>query len=210
MKSLKKITILLLVLAVGVVAPLNISEATAGVNANAQIILAAIEAAGVPETFVIQTKMEFLRHDVHPTDAETAQILDLIASAEVIGREILDSGLDILHPLNILRTIQIVALIEQAANIFCLTAHVDVVNQTISATPIPYCVRDRTQRDILCDLVAEAETIEPSNYTPRSWSNLQSMIVFGRNVCNNPTAVEVQIIDATNLLRTRINELVER
>jgi len=63
---------------------------------------------------------------------------------------------------------------------------------------------------ILGQLIAEVEAKIQTNYTPRSWAEMMSMLTFARRVYINPTRTDAQYNDAINLLRARLDALVER
>ena len=65
-------------------------------------------------------------------------------------------------------------------------------------------------RDILRQLIAEADARVQANYTPRSWANMMSRLTFARSVYNNPAASDAQISEAITLLRSELDALIER
>ena len=65
-------------------------------------------------------------------------------------------------------------------------------------------------REILRELIVEAEARNQSYYTPRSWANMMSRLVMARSIYNNPNATEAQINEANALLRGVLDALVER
>ena len=67
-----------------------------------------------------------------------------------------------------------------------------------------------TPREILNQLIVEAEALMQRDFTPLSWARLQSTLVMARSIYNNSTATDGQIEDAINLLRARMGELVPR
>jgi len=67
-----------------------------------------------------------------------------------------------------------------------------------------------TPREILENLIRDADGRDQANYTPATWANMMSRLTFARNVLNNPTASDAQIEEAIELLSNALQNLIVR
>ena len=122
MKSLKRITALVLALALGVLVPLGVSASSVtvyGLNEQSVRILDALRAVE-PElsvdnfSFVNQTERVMLEHNVRPTQEEADYVIAIIGQAErVLGALVADPSNNVLQG-------QLLQLLRRAVAVFCL------------------------------------------------------------------------------------------
>jgi len=65
-------------------------------------------------------------------------------------------------------------------------------------------------KSALVAVLADASELEETDYTPATWSTLQSTVTTGTSVNGNPTATQIDVDNATTAITNAITALVDR
>ena len=131
MKSLKKITALVLVLALGFAAPLQVAANVAPYQLHRNTILGEVHSAlhpAIADFYQNNVRTLLVRHDIRPTEAQTIEVVGYIRAAGAIADELIENrDRDNLSTAEVFgRVGQILGLIDSAAGVFGCVPHPSV------------------------------------------------------------------------------------
>jgi hypothetical protein len=168
MKNLKRITALMLVLVLGVLAPMGAAQATTGINSHAQRILDALAEANVPGEFIGLTRQTFIIGDIQPTEVEANRIINVyIAQA----RALVPSGYTNWRDLPISVLTNIARLVDSAGAVFGIEIGFNPHDPDFVLWPIFPCPDCPDCPGCPCDCEDSPEDCPPTTAPPGSSNN---------------------------------------